>query len=384
MIRYKYKYVDVVDSSLSSNLNWRRANVRFDPKCHIETPYSNSLFSAFPSPFLHCMLRSGYRHYFNDIHFASWPFFLGSSVFICFFSIILYIKKFVSITPFLLLVALVFFIYFLLDWFDDVIYESRLNGRYNRKLRSALVCGFTCFLISEVLLFGGFFWAYFDRVYNPGYITGSFCLPSGMENIDYWRWPLVGTFVLVTSGYFANNSYYLLRAGSWAHSVIFGIITIILAFFFLLIQLIEYNGLNLTISDNVYGSFFYLLTGFHGFHVTIGLLFLCEQYSRLMIPVYRHRLWRVYRVNYLYNRERHLGLAFAIIYWHFVDIIWLFLFFNVYVYENISFSDWSNFLLDSVITKECVNEFKNDTTAYLFGANNFILPSNINLFFLNR
>lgn len=325
------------------------------------------------------MLRTRSRHYFNDINFTSWPFFLGGSVFICLFSIVLYVKKFASITPFLLLVALLFFIYFLLDWFDDVIYESRLNGRYNRKLRSALVCGFTCFLISEVLLFGGFFWAYFDRVYNPGYITGSFCLPSGMENIDYWRWPLVGTFVLVTSGYFANNSYYLLRAGSWAHSVIFGMITIFLAFVFLLIQLIEYNGLNLSISDNIYGSFFYLLTGFHGFHVTIGLLFLCEQYSRLMIPVHRHRLWRLYRVNYLYNRDRHLGLAFALIYWHFVDIIWLFLFFNVYVYNNISLSEWSNWILDYTVTN--LADVKHDSFIL---ANGYNWPFNTVTFFFPK
>lgn len=94
----------------------------------------------------------------------------------------------------------------------------------------------------------------------------------------------------MTSGYFANNSYYFLRAGSLTHSIVFGMATLALAVFFLFIQYMEYNGLSLTISDNVFGSYFYLLTGFHGFHVTVGLLFLCEQYSRLMIPFYTHRL----------------------------------------------------------------------------------------------
>lgn len=119
--------------------------------------------------------------------------------------------------------------------------------------------------------------------------------------------------MLVTSGYFANHSYYLLRAGSWVDCLVFGAVTVLLAVLFLLIQLIEYNGLSFTISDNVYGSFFYLLTGFHGFHVTVGLVFLCEQYSRVS-----------YKSNNsinLVNRNRHLGIAFALVYWHFVDII---------------------------------------------------------------
>jgi cytochrome c oxidase subunit 3 len=291
------------------------------------------------------MLIASPIHYFNEIQFTSWH---------------------------LWLLALCVFFFFILNLFDDVIYESRMNGCYNRKIRAALVCGFICFLISEVLLFGGFFWAYFDRVFNPGYIVGSLCIPSGMENIDYWRWPLVGTFVLVTSGYFANHAYYFLRAGSWVHCVVYGIVTLILAVSFLLVQLVEYNGLNIRISDNVFGSFFYLLTGFHGFHVTVGLLFLCEQYSRVMIPLYRHRLWRVHRVNYIFNRDRHLGMAFALIYWHFVDIIWIFLFFNVYVLNNFNLSDWdyASSRLVYVFTESNLDILRKDPDFFLYSLRN--------------
>jgi heme/copper-type cytochrome/quinol oxidase subunit 3 len=349
-------------------LSIRKTSLRYK----IENMLPNFFKSVYTE---HSVSRVSPRHYFNDISFTSRPFFLGSTCFTLFFYIVLFIKKYANITPVFLLLALCVFIFFLLNWFDDVIYESRLNGRYNRKIRAALVCGFICLLISEVLSFGGFFWAYFDRVFNPGYVLGSFCIPTGMENIDYWRWPLVGTFVPVTSGYFANNSYYFLRAGSWVHSVVSGVATIILAIVFPLIQLAEYNGLNITISDNVFGSFSHLSTGFHGFHVTVGLLFPCEQYSRLMIPLHRHRLWRVSRVNYLFNRDRNLGMTFALIYRHFVDIIWLFLFINVYVYNNISFTYWAGWILDYVFTKDTFySVICKDPEFFMMGATGFAYP----------
>lgn len=288
----------------------------------------------------YCMLRVAPRNYFNDIKFTSWPFFLGSTCFILFFYIILFQKKFYHITPVLLLLALCVLVSFMINWFGDLLIESRYNGRYNKKVRSALLCGFICFLISEVLLFGGFFWAYFDRVFNTGYQAGSHCLPSGTEKIYYWRWPLLGTFVLLTSGYLANESYYFLRSGSIVHSVLSGLLTIVLAVLFLSIQLAEYNGLTLTMSDNVFGSFFFLLTGFHGFHVTVGLLFLADQYNRLLVPRRRHRIYRRGPINLICNKDRHIGLACALVYWHFVDIIWLFLYINIYILNGVSISSY--------------------------------------------
>lgn len=364
---------DILSKAKKYVFRFRVVKTSFKP---IEAPVGKRWSDFFPSMLNHCMIRSNSRNYFNDIHFTSWPFYLGSCCFVLFFYVIVFLKKFANMTPFYLLSALLLFIFFLINWFDDLIYESRMNGRYNRKIRSSLVCGFLCFLISEVLLFGGFFWGFFDRFFNPGYILGSVCIPAGTENIDYMRWPLVGTFVLVTSGYFANNSYYFLRAGSLTHSIVFGMATLALAVFFLFIQYMEYNGLSLTISDNVFGSYFYLLTGFHGFHVTVGLLFLCEQYSRLMIPFYTHRLWRVYRVNYLYNRDRHLGLAFALIYWHFVDIIWLFLFFNVYVFENTNLGYWSSYnwvfeYFNAPESWKVFSYYNYDYEYFFFGTNGF-------------
>jgi len=128
------------------------------------------------------------------------------------------------------------------------------------------------------MLFLGFFRTYFDRVFNVGHAVGSNWMPVGIEAINAWRWPLVGTAVLVTSGFFANHAYYLYRVGSFAHSSIFGSLTPLLAVSLSAIQCIEYNGLTFTMADSVYGSSSYILTGFHGFHVTVGILFPAEQF----------------------------------------------------------------------------------------------------------
>lgn len=230
-------------------------------------------------------------------------------------------------------------------WGTDMSSESDFDGRYARKVRASLFFGFVFFLVSEVMLFGGFFRAYFDRVFNPSYATGCISIPTGMESIDFSRWPLVGTIVLITSGYFANHAYYVLRIGSHSDFIYNIALAIILAFVFLAIQLFEYNGLALTISDSVYGSFFYLPTGFHGFHVTVGLLFLIMQYGRFIeaCPDHikdldRESTPRDYFA--IYDSGRNTGLCCALIYWHFVDITRIFLFLNVYVYSNDCFASF--------------------------------------------
>jgi heme/copper-type cytochrome/quinol oxidase subunit 3 len=286
------------------------------------------------------------RHYFNDITYTRWPFFIGWFVLATLLCLVIYVRNISDatngVTRATLVALLLVFVTALNCWFNDVDREAQIDNRYGRKLRAALVCGFTLFLVSETMLFGGFFWAFFDRVYNPGYMN-SMCMPTGMERIDYWRWPFVGTVVLITSGYYANRTYYELRAGAITEVYSWGALVLLLAVSFLAIQLLEYNGLNLTMSDNVYGSFFYLLTGFHGFHVLVGFLFLCEQIGRCRPDSKRHtkehwdkwyiRTYKTCRPSMTQNRYRHLGLAFAVVYWHFVDIIWIFLYINVYIFS---------------------------------------------------
>lgn len=270
------------------------------------------------------------------------PLFIGAAALFTLFAALVYIKRFEYVSPMHILSCVYVVMLILLKWLHDISIESSYGGRYARKIRAAIVCGFLLFVISEIMLFYGFFWAYFDRVFNAGYAIGCSWMPTGIEAIYASRWPLVGTVALITSGYFANHAYYLYRVGSLAHSSIFGSLTLLLAVSFLIIQCVEYNSLTFTMADSVYGSSFYVLTGFHGFHVTVGILFLAEQFSvfhqREESIFWFHPFWYILNIKLsptpIANRHRHTGLGMGLIYWHFVDIVWIFLFINVYVFNT--------------------------------------------------
>ncbi len=174
------------------------------------------------------------------------------------------------------------------------------------------------------MLFGSFFWAYFDRLFHLSYVTGFLSVPTTVETIRWFQEPLYATILLLGQGYTANSSYYLFKCNdilSLKKAYFFSFLTNLLGCIFLYIQYLEYNHLNFTISDTVYCSVFYVLTGFHGIHVILGNLFLFLQYM----------------LKFRYRDNRTYGLAFALIYWHFVDIIWIFLFFTVYFFNNLDY-----------------------------------------------
>lgn len=263
------------------------------------------------------------RHYFNDIPYTKWPFFIGLSLFSTLFFFMLYINKYITIDLSILLIPLICMFFYIFEWFIDLDIESSYLGRHNTKVKSSIVLGFILFLISEALLFAGFFWAFFDRFFHTSFSTGDLSLPYGIELIVWYRWPLFATVVLLTSGYICNLAYYFIKIGAYNYSLALSWLTLLLAVTFLGIQFFEYNSLRFSISDSVYCSLFYILTGFHGMHVIIGTLFLAIQTDRLS--------------NLRITKESHLGYGLALIYWHFVDIIWIFLFIFVYLKNNLNY-----------------------------------------------
>lgn len=254
-------------------------------------------------------------HYFNEIPYTPWPFSISFSLFFVVFGVLLSFKQF-EYAYYILYSGLGLTVYFMFGWFNDLSIESIVFGKYNRKVRQSLTYAFILFLCSEIALFGCFFWAYFDRLFDPISVTGGIGLPYGVEPLFKNVKPVFATFLLITSGFFANLSFLSIKY-SYFRALNASTASIVLGSLFLYIQYLEYTTLLFTIADSVYCSAFYLLTGFHGAHVIVGLVFLLVQQDRL------------YKCQF--NRERHQGYMFAVFYWHFVDYIWIFLFFSVYV-----------------------------------------------------
>lgn len=255
------------------------------------------------------------RHYFNNIEYTKWPFLIGVWVFFFVYSFLLFMNKFLIVDLYIVIFFLCMFVLHMCYWFIDMIIESVYLGRYNRKVRSSIVFGFFLFLTSEIMLFSGFFWSFFDRIFHLSVYTFVLSTLNGIERIQWCNVPLIATLVLVTSGYLVNVSYYYVRFRSF-HSSSYLLLTLFLACLFLFLQFQEYVELHFTMSDSVYSSLFYLLTGFHGVHVLVGTIFLGVAFDRLD--------------SCQFNSSRHLFFGLSLIYWHFVDIIWIFLFIFVY------------------------------------------------------
>ena len=186
------------------------------------------------------------------------------------------------------------------------------------------------FIVSEVMFFFGFFWAYFHFSLSPAIEIGCLWPPYSIQVFDYLHIPLYNTFILLVSGVCVTWCHHniILKKNETVDkylvedTIIALILTILLAIHFTGYQLLEYTEASFNISDSVYGSIFFMATGFHGFHVLVGTFFLF---------VCLIRLWKGH-----FSINHHLGLEFAIWYWHFVDVVWLFLYVCVYWWASTS------------------------------------------------
>jgi cytochrome c oxidase subunit 3 len=199
------------------------------------------------------------------------------------------------------------------------------------------------FILSEVMLFFAFFWSFFHFSLIPSIAVGAIWPPEGTQVLDAWGLPFVNTLLLLTSGVTITIAHaYILEASSqarYAHSgfATYLLFTIILGLVFLCCQGYEYKyGVKFSWRDNIYGSIFFITTGFHGLHVTIGVLFLTfcwlrEYYSYTSVnPDLNSPSKAVCRKMFIFTKNYHFGFEAAAWYWHFVDVVWLFLFISIY------------------------------------------------------
>ena len=176
--------------------------------------------------------------------------------------------------------------------------------------------GMVLFIISEAMLFFAFFWGFFHASLNPVPEIGCVWPPKGIEALNPFHVPFLNTLVLVHSGAMVTWAHYSVLAGNRRDAISALIFTILLAVFFTFLQAYEYVNAPFGLSDNVYGSVFFMTTGLHGFHVIIGTLFLAVCLIRLIT----HHL----------TKKIHVGFEAAIWYWHFVDVVWIFVFIFIY------------------------------------------------------
>ncbi|MEY3380332.1 MAG: cytochrome c oxidase subunit 3 [Hylemonella sp.] len=243
-----------------------------------------------------------------------------------------------------LLAGMVLWLFVLYQWFRDAIGESE-SGQYGRKIDISFRWSMTWFIFSEVMFFGGFFsalwwvrvhsvpelgsldnallWPDFKAVW-PTVAAGMTASPAGViepfQTMGPWPLPTINTALLLTSGVTLTIAHHALRENNRGKTIAFMWLTVLLGLIFLFVQAYEYahaySDLNLKLTSGVYGSTFFMLTGFHGFHVFVGMLML------LFITL---RLQKGH-----FTPERHFGFEGAAWYWHFVDVVWLGLYILVY------------------------------------------------------
>lgn len=253
------------------------------------------------------------KNYHHIVSPSPWPFLMSIAVSNIAMGIVVYLHKNV---PHILLAGMGMVVMIFTLWMRDIVREATFQGAWTRRHCLIMRTGFQLFIASEAMFFFSFFWAYFYGGVSPSIHNGVEWPPSGIFYIKPWGIPFYNTVILVTSGVFATCSHHMLKAGRLEQALKHLHIACLLGGWFTLIQGYEFYTSPFTIACSIYGSSFFLLTGFHGIHVIVGTIFLYVQYQRMR---YNH-----------FTRIKHLGLKLAIWYWHFVDLIWLVVYVCVY------------------------------------------------------
>ena len=229
--------------------------------------------------------------------------------------------------PWIFLIGTAVVLYTMFGWWSDTIKESH-EGHHTRVVSLHLRYGMIMFIASEVMFFVAWFWAFFDasiyydeaqQVLRTQY-TGGQWPPQGIEVLDPLHLPLFNTITLLLSGTTVTWAHHSLLEGD-RKGLVWGLaLTVVLGVIFAFVQAWEYAVAPFQFSESLYGATFFMATGFHGFHVFIGTIFLAVCLVRAM------------RGDF--TREKHFGFESAAWYWHFVDVVWLFLFFAVYIWAS--------------------------------------------------
>lgn len=298
------------------------------------------------------------NHPFHLVDVSPWPI-LGALRAIT--TIIGLIKWFHFYTPNLFFIGILTIILIIYQWWRDISREGTFQGLHTYQVTMGLRWGIILFITSEVFFFLSFFWGFFHRSLSPSIELGINWPPQGITPFNPLQIPLLNTLILLTSGLTVTWAHHRLIENNWTQTTQGLTLTVILGIYFTLLQIYEYVEAPFTIADAVYGSCFFIATGFHGLHVIIGTTF-------LTVCLLRH-------LNNHFSCIHHFGFEAAAWYWHFVDVVWLFLYISIYW--------WGRYLYSIIIiidfqSKDLFNSINNYN--YLINSINLIH----NLFYYNN
>jgi cytochrome c oxidase subunit 3 len=255
------------------------------------------------------------RHPFHLVDPSPWPLVTATAAFVTTTGAVMYMHGYNGGGSMLSL-GLIFLVSTMMIWWRDVIREGTLEGQHTSMVQLGLRFGMILFIASEVMFFVAFFWAFFWASLAPVPEIGSVWPPQGIEILNAWEVPFLNTMILLSSGASVTWAHHAMIAGNRTQTVVGLVLTVILAILFTALQGFEYTNAGFSISDGIYGATFYMATGFHGFHVFIGTCFLTVCLIRVL--------------SYHFTKQHHFGFEAAAWYWHFVDVVWLFLFVSIY------------------------------------------------------
>ena len=260
------------------------------------------------------------HHDYHLVDPSPWPIVGSVAALFLAVGLISWMHKLYAAAPLVFAAGALGVLYTMVGWWRDVIKEAEFKGDHTRVVQISHRYGMILFIASEVMFFLAWFWAFFNAALFPSGVEsiGGVWPPKGMQVLDPFGFPLLNTLILLCSG----------TTVTWAHhALIHGdreglkkglLATIALGAVFTFIQGYEYIHAPFDFKGNIYGATFFMATGFHGFHVLVGTIFLIV----CLIRALKHQ----------FTPQKHFGFEAAAWYWHFVDVVWLFLFFSIYIW----------------------------------------------------
>ena len=243
---------------------------------------------------------SAHSHKFHLVDPSPWPFVMSMAALTTTTGGVLYMHSY-AMGGFTLAFGIFMILYTMYFWWRDVVRESTYEGHHTHVVQVGLRYGMILFILSEVMFFFAFFWAFFNASVAPTIEVGSIWPPLGIQTLNAFEVPLLNTVILLLSGATVTWAHHAIVAGNRKEAILGLLFTVMLGVIFTFLQLFEYIDAPFNISDGIYGTTFYLATGFHGFHVLIGTIFLAVCLIRL--------------INHHFTKEHHFGFEAAAWYW---------------------------------------------------------------------